>query len=100
MNRELLINTAVYASIASAHANRVAQMSAEFVQSKSEAWAESPSEFIRQFRFLHSLTQRALAEKLSCSKRAVEEWESGNKKPPHYLFMALRELGRNLSRRA
>ncbi len=46
----------------------------------------------KEFREKHGLTQAKLAELLPCSKRAIECWEGGQRKPPAYLARALAHL--------
>lgn len=41
---------------------------------------------IKELRRLSGLTQAAFAEKIGCSRRNVENWESGRNCPPEYVF--------------
>jgi DNA-binding transcriptional regulator YiaG len=59
----------------------------------------TPTE-IKAFRHAHGLSQRALALKLGCSRRAVEDWESGRREPMALLRLALERIamqGRGVS---
>ena len=51
----------------------------------------TPSE-LRAFRRAHKLSQRQLAVKLGCSRRAVEEWEAGRREPMALVRLALERL--------
>jgi DNA-binding transcriptional regulator YiaG len=56
---------------------------------------------LRDFRKRHGLTQKQLASLLpTTSKRNVQDWEQGIHKPPQYLSRALRDLARELDKRA
>jgi DNA-binding XRE family transcriptional regulator len=52
---------------------------------------------LREWRLLHGLTQAALASALGISWSTVIRWETGVQKPPPFLFLALRELERQLN---
>lgn len=47
---------------------------------------------IRAFRRALGLSQRALAERLGCSRRTVEEWEAGRRAPLALLRLALDQV--------
>ena len=47
---------------------------------------------IRAFRKANGLSQRALAIKLGCSRRAIEEWEAGRRAPLALLRLALEQI--------
>lgn len=47
---------------------------------------------IRAFRKAQGLSQRALAVRLGCSKRAIEEWEAGRRAPLALLRLALEHI--------
>ena len=51
----------------------------------------SPTE-IKAFRRAHKLSQRQLAVKLGCSRRAVEDWEAGRREPMALVRLALERL--------
>ena len=51
----------------------------------------TPSE-IKAFRRAHGLSQRGLALRLGCSRRAVEDWESGRREPMALLRLALERI--------
>ncbi len=53
-------------------------------------------EKVRAFRERHAITQAELAQKLGVSKRCVEQWEGGQRKPMFYLILALYWLDHRL----
>lgn len=44
---------------------------------------------IKEMRTLTNLSQAKFGEKYKISKRTIEEWESGRRKPPEYLMNLL-----------
>lgn len=52
---------------------------------------------IRAFRQTHGLSQRALALRLGCSRRAVEEWEAGRREPLALLRLALNQIAADVA---
>ena len=44
---------------------------------------------IKEMRTEAGLTQQALAERIGCSKRAIESWEGGKRQPPAYLLFLI-----------
>jgi len=52
---------------------------------------------LRQWRIEHNLSQRALGELLGVTWLAVQRWEAGTHNVPPYLYLALRELERQLA---
>jgi len=51
---------------------------------------------IRHFRYIHRLTQKALAERLGVERFTLQRWESGESQPPAFLDLALQRLGQLL----
>jgi DNA-binding transcriptional regulator YiaG len=56
-------------------------------------------QYIKRFKHKHSLTQKQLADMLPAGLRTVEDWERGERTPPHLLKRALRDLERQLENR-
>lgn len=51
---------------------------------------------LREWRLEHGLSQGDLGEMLGVTWLAVQRWEAGTYRCPPYLFLALRELERQL----
>lgn len=49
-------------------------------------------EQIRQWRAERDVTRKQLADWLGISKEAIEHWEQEWRKPPKYLYRALRDI--------
>jgi len=60
-------------------------------RSKITDWPD----FLNQFRSIHQLTQKQLADKLMVSARVVENWEQGISEPPAYLKLAIQFIKTN-----
>lgn len=52
---------------------------------------------LRQWRLEHELSQAQLARELGVSWLTVQRWEAGVQNPPRFLYLALRELERQLA---
>ena len=52
---------------------------------------------LRTWRLLHGLSQRALAAELGVTMLTVQRWEAGTRSVPAFLYLALRELERQLT---
>ena len=53
-------------------------------------------EFLVSFRARHNLTQAKLADELQISRRTVEDWEAGRRKPIFFLNLALERVEQRL----
>ena len=57
---------------------------------------EATREDLRRWRLEHSLSQQQLADYLGVNWSTVQRWEAGTQGPPAFLYLALRELERQL----
>lgn len=57
---------------------------------------EEPRVTLRRWRLEHELSQAQLASLLGVAWLTVQRWEAGVQNPPRYVFLALRELERQL----
>jgi len=51
---------------------------------------------LKAWRLQHKLSQAAAAAKLGCSRRSIQQWESGDNEIPKYIAMALSAVLFNL----
>jgi transcriptional regulator with XRE-family HTH domain len=52
---------------------------------------------IKQFRKLHNLSQRQLADLLGVNYRTVSRWETGTRTPHESIFKLLERLNKELT---
>ena len=54
------------------------------------------AEQLKKWRAQHNLTQEVAAQKIGCSKRSIQLWESGTNRIPDYIAMAVSAVSMNL----
>lgn len=54
------------------------------------------SDELRRWREALSLSQQAAAERLGCSRRALQNWEAGVQDVPAYIALAVSAVSMNL----
>lgn len=47
---------------------------------------------IHDIRITYGLTQAAMAEKFGIPKRTIENWDSGQRKPPEYVVRMILQI--------
>jgi transcriptional regulator with XRE-family HTH domain len=65
--------------------------------SENNNWQADPAAYLKSFRARHSLSQRALAEKLGVTTSRIEEIEQGRRNGDSLFPRALRDLEREIS---
>lgn len=57
---------------------------------------EAAATALSTWRMLHGLSQQALANELGVAWNTVHRWEAGTRAIPPFLYLALREIERQL----
>lgn len=56
---------------------------------------EKPQNSFKELRAMSGMTQKAFSEYFGMSKRAVENWETGTRKIPDYVFNMIKYILEN-----